>query len=219
MGFRPSEPSSVRGSRRASSPTSAKRRSQVARGNTPQRCASCSFMTGPFQGREPALGRPHRLPARGVCPAAPKGTAAGPAGWASRGRVVHPVLRLRLAGDAALPLAGAGRCLRAAGGRRALRGVAAAHARRGGAVAEGGASSGAAPAGEKRSPARARARGRAASVPGALPAHCSGGPPSAALLATSAPVRHLSTFLQHPVGRVDEGSEDGGDGNRDRRSP
>src|SRR5690242_13624786 len=48
---------------------------------------------GAAQGRGTALGRPHRLPARGVCPAAPKGTAAGPAGWAGRGRVVHPVLR------------------------------------------------------------------------------------------------------------------------------
>src|SRR5262245_12458028 len=34
----------------------------------------------------------------------PKGTAAGPAQWAGRGRVVHPVLRLRLAGNSALPL-------------------------------------------------------------------------------------------------------------------
>ncbi|HEX5747082.1 MAG TPA: hypothetical protein VFZ09_12635 [Archangium sp.] len=67
---------------------------------------------GAAQGRGTALGRPHRLPARSVCPAVPKGTAAGPARWAGRGRVVHPVLRLRLAGDSALPLAGAGRCLR-----------------------------------------------------------------------------------------------------------
>ncbi|QSQ27270.1 transposase zinc-binding domain-containing protein [Pyxidicoccus parkwayensis] len=40
-----------------------------------------------------------------------------------RGRwgVIHPVLRLGVAGDAALPLAGARRRLRATGGRRALR--------------------------------------------------------------------------------------------------
>jgi hypothetical protein len=50
---------------------------------------------GAAQGRGTALGRPHRLPARGVYPATPKGTAAGPAGWAVRCRVVHPVLRLR----------------------------------------------------------------------------------------------------------------------------
>ncbi|WP_244981865.1 transposase [Corallococcus exercitus] len=58
---------------------------------------------------------------------------------------------------------------RCRGGRRALRGVASAHASRGGAVAEGGVT-GAAPAGEKRGPARARARGRAAGLPGALAA-------------------------------------------------
>ncbi|ADO69843.1 Transposase, IS801/IS1294 [Stigmatella aurantiaca DW4/3-1] len=50
----------------------------------------------------------------GASPAATEGTAAGPTGWASCCRVIHPVLRL---------------CLRAAGGRRALRGVATAHAR------------------------------------------------------------------------------------------
>ena len=53
---------------------------------------------------------------------------AGHASWAGRGRVVHPVLWLGVASDAALPLAGAGRRLRAGGGRRALRAVAAAHA-------------------------------------------------------------------------------------------
>ncbi|WNG34842.1 hypothetical protein F0U61_15170 [Archangium violaceum] len=68
----------------------------------------------------------------GARPAAPKGTAAGLAWWAGRGRVFHPVLRLRLASDASLPLAGAGRrlhALHAGGGWRTLRAVAAAHAR------------------------------------------------------------------------------------------
>ena len=122
---------------------------------------SASGAVGAAQGRGAPLGRPHRLPARGARPAAAEGTAAGPTWWAGRGRVVHPVLRLRLAGDSSFPLAGAGRRLRAAGGRRALRAVAAAHARRGGEVAEGGAPPGAAAVGEKRGPARARARGRA----------------------------------------------------------
>lgn len=85
--------------------------------------------------------------------------------------VAEPALRRRqLAHPLAQSLlfAGTGRRLRAVGGRRALRGVAAAHASRGGEVAEGGAAPGAAAVGEKRGPARARARGRAAGVPGAL---------------------------------------------------
>jgi hypothetical protein len=106
----------------------------------------------------------------GARPAATEGTAAGPTWWAGCCRVIHPVLRLRLAGDSSFPLAGAGRRFRAAGRRRALRAVASAHASRGGATAAGGAALGAAPAGEKRGPARARARGRAADIPGALPA-------------------------------------------------
>jgi hypothetical protein len=45
----------------------------------------------------------------GARPAAAEGTAAGPTWWAGRGRVVHPVLRLRLAGDSYARACGRGK--------------------------------------------------------------------------------------------------------------
>jgi hypothetical protein len=71
--------------------------------------------------------------------------------------------------DTAFPLTGAGRRLRAAGGRRALRASAPAHASRGGAAAEGGAT-GCCGCWRKEGPCRARARGRTAGLPSAVPA-------------------------------------------------
>jgi len=60
---------------------------------------SSSGAVGAAQGRGAPLGRPHPLPARGVRSAATEGTAAWPTWWAGCCRVLHPVLRLRLAGD------------------------------------------------------------------------------------------------------------------------